>query len=251
MRKTLHNPSSGETGNILRKFLFLFMISLIVISLILIGLFGIRSLYFNFSGTSTIQLSGQVFQVTDRGNLALQDATVSIMHEGERIVDTTNSLGKFHITYETQKRGKKRERIVVNYPQYETIGKEIEINYTDGTIIDSMIFQIGSLASSNEEVYKVRNEIHKTHLDFTAQGKSLINTTDSLKLIENISTTTDILDRLISQHQLNTRFLMDDSLLFALNEISTDRMKQELKTYRKKQQKILEVKDSLLSKLSN
>jgi len=186
--------------------------------------------------------------LTDRGNLALQDATVSIMHEGERIMDTTDNLGKFHLEYTCRKRGKGKERVVVNYPQFETVGREIALNYTEGTYIDSMVFRLGNLSSNANEmvVMKVRDSIRQAHQEFLLQYEMLSSIADSLRQQDTTREKYYMIERLLNQHQYNTRYLMEDSLLFAFNEISVDRMKQRLTELQNKQRKILEVKDSLI-----
>ncbi len=248
MKRLLLDQNSGDTGTILRKFTLLFFLFLIVIGIILISIYGIRNLYYLRTGSSKVVLSGQVFQVTERGNLALQDATVSIMYEGERIMDTTDNLGKFHLEYTCRKRGKGKERVVVTYPQYETVGREIELNYTKGTYIDSMVFRLGNLSSNANEmvVVKVRDSIRQAHQEFLFQYEMLSNIADSLKLRDTTKEKYYMIERLLNQHQYNTRYLMEDSLLFAFNEISVDRMKQKLIELQNKQQKILEVKDSII-----
>jgi len=248
MKRLLLDQNSGGTGTILRKFTLLFFLFAILIGIVLISVYGIRNLYFLWAGSSKVVLSGQVFQVTDRGNLALQDATVSIMHEGERIMDTTDNLGKFHLEYTCRKRGKGKERVVVNYPQFETVGREIALNYTEGTYIDSMVFRLGNLSSNANEmvVMKVRDSIRQAHQEFLLQYEMLSSIADSLRQQDTTREKYYMIERLLNQHQYNTRYLMEDSLLFAFNEISVDRMKQRLTELQNKQRKILEVKDSLI-----
>ncbi len=224
-------------------------IPLALIILTFVGLFFILGfIIITFINSLTtpnypITLSGSVLESTSEGKLPLGGAEATVIINDNSYKSITDSLGNFTLTIPSFDEGTTDIRVIVSYPNFEVLGRDVQIVIPKDTQKNGLEFSLGELDPDE----RIQKDLTERGAEILALYREEINNyqSDTLRLSAD-SAQLDVSGRLLLERlrgdlrklTYQLQFLEDDSAHFSDNLLSAQKF---LKSIEDKEQKYYQI----------
>lgn len=214
-------------------------------SLLILLVIGTYMLKKNTLKAEEVMLTGSVLETTPQGDeQPLTGAIATVMIDGTRYRTTTDSVGNFSLIVPSPSDHTAHLRVVVSYPKYEIVGKNIRIDTPRDNPKENLTFILDALNTDQSTKNELMEEWKQLVQDYQSLSEEV-----SVKLsdIEDDTTQAEVSNKLLAEdlegiiEKINyeTKFLIHDSIQFANNLLSASEFESSINRVKKIYQQII------------